>query len=98
MLVLIAKLQARAGSAAEVAAGLREMVAASRQEPGTLAYGFCQEQDQFVVTEYYRDEAAYQAHKDSAALKAFRAKVAGHLEGSPEHWLSSLQDGFGFGA
>lgn len=97
MLVLIAGLKARPDSTAEVAEALRGMVVASRREPGTLAYGFCQENGQFTVTEYYRDASALQAHMDSPALKAFLAKVSGLLEGTPTTSLSTLQEGFGFG-
>jgi len=97
MLVLIATLKAQPGRSPQVAQALRGMVAASRREAGTLAYGFTQEQELFTVTEYYRDETAHRAHMESPALKAFLAEVSGLLTEAPGIQLSQLQEGFGFG-
>jgi len=97
MLVLVAGLKARPDSLVKVAEALRGMVAVSRREPGTLAYGFCQEKQTFTVTEYYRDEAALQAHMESRALKDFLARLTTWLEEPPTTSISSLQEGFGFG-
>src|SRR5690606_11552013 len=64
-LTLLAQITARPGHAAAVADALRELVAASRQESGSLQYDLHVQRDdadRFVMIEQWQDDAALQAH------------------------------------
>lgn len=67
--VCTARWVAREGEAGRVRELLRELVAASRAEPGNLAYHAAESTDDpatFRLFEVYADEAAFQAHVASA--------------------------------
>lgn len=73
---------------AEVEAELRVMARASRQEEGNLRYDLARERTgsgvRLHISERYRDEAAVQAHRDSAHYRAYRAKVGSWLVEPPQ--------------
>lgn len=72
---------------ADVEAELTRMVAATRTEPGNRRYDLLSPVDgtrSFHLYEIYVDEAALQAHRDSAHYKAFRAKIGAWLVGPPD--------------
>ncbi|MBP1628541.1 MAG: antibiotic biosynthesis monooxygenase family protein [Holophagaceae bacterium] len=97
MIVIVATLQARPEGASALEDALQTMVRASRQEPGTLAYGFCRDGETFALAECYVDEAACKAHSEGAALKAFFEAAGPLLAGAPTIIQAPLVDGFGFG-
>ena len=66
--VVIAQYRVRAGEEEKVEAALRQMVAATRAEPGNLDYQVFRDPTDpalFVLVERYADEAAFEAHKES---------------------------------
>jgi quinol monooxygenase YgiN len=68
MLVVIARYRVRPGRGDEVAALLGPHIAATRAEPGCLAFlvnRSMDDGDRFVLYEQYADEAAFQAHRVS---------------------------------
>ncbi len=75
---VIATLRAAPGKADALAALLREQAAVVRkEEPGCLAYiphRDAVDPDAFVFYEVYRDQAAFEAHRASPHLAAFRER------------------------
>lgn len=75
---VIAKLRAAPGKADALAALLREQAAVvRREEPGCLAYvpyRDATDGDAFVFYEVYRDQAAFDLHRASPHLAAFRER------------------------
>jgi quinol monooxygenase YgiN len=72
---------------AKVAADLRQLVAANRQEAGNLAYDAFQEigrSSRFAIFAGWRDTAAREAHRAGAADTVFRDKVGRMLVGPLE--------------
>lgn len=72
---------------ADVAAALKTLVAASRTEPGNRRYdlfGPADGSDGFHLIEVYADQAALDAHRDSAHYKAFRAAIGAWLAEPPD--------------
>lgn len=58
----------------EIAEILRELAAASRREPGCVTYiphAVEGDPDTVLIYEQYRDDAAVQAHRDSAHFKKY---------------------------
>jgi quinol monooxygenase YgiN len=61
------------------------VVAATRQEPGCLAYHFLLESEEagrFVTIERWRDHAALQAHMGAAHIAAFIHACGPHIRGA----------------
>jgi quinol monooxygenase YgiN len=61
---------------------LRQLAAASRQEPGVVRYEAFQRaapSNQFAVIEIWKDQQSYDAHAASAHLKTFRQQIEPHL-------------------
>lgn len=84
---LLASLTPKAEHVADLEAELLRMVAATRAEPGNLRYDLLRHTDGtpgFYLYETYVDDAAVQAHRDSAHYAAFRAKVADWLAQAPD--------------
>ncbi|MFO1395480.1 MAG: putative quinol monooxygenase [Burkholderiales bacterium] len=75
---VIAKLKAAPGKADALAQLLREQAAVvRREEPGCLAYiphRDVADPETFVFYEVYRDEAAFELHRASPHLAAFRER------------------------
>jgi len=73
MLLLLAELQAHAAARDEVKSLLEKLVVSTQEEPGNIFYAVHQQQAQpdiFMVYELYHDQAACDAHLQSAPLEA----------------------------
>ncbi|HEY3763935.1 MAG TPA: putative quinol monooxygenase [Gaiellales bacterium] len=72
MLVVIARYRAEPGKGDRVAAILARHVPPTRAEPGCLRFvanRSVDDGDRFVLYEQYADEAAFQAHRESAHFR-----------------------------
>jgi quinol monooxygenase YgiN len=97
-LAVIAKITALPGLRDEVVAVLSDVVAASKDEPGTLLYAMNVDRSEADVVwfyELYSDEAALAAHGGSEAMKAAGGKLRDKAAGRPELHLLDLVDGKG---
>jgi quinol monooxygenase YgiN len=83
---VVAKLTAAPGKRDAVVDVLRDVVAATEKEAGTLVYAMNVEKDSEVIWffELYADEAALAAHGGSEAMKAAGPRLADKLGGRPE--------------
>ncbi|MFC5431781.1 putative quinol monooxygenase [Paraburkholderia denitrificans] len=84
---LFASLTPKPEHVAELEAELRGMVAPSRAEAGNRRYDLLRRADGvpgFHLYETYVDEAAVQAHRESAHYLAYRAKVGAWLAEPPD--------------
>jgi quinol monooxygenase YgiN len=78
----------------KVATEIRQLAAASRKDPGNLAYEAFQEigrPSRFAIFDGWRDAAARDAHRNATATVAFRDKVGPLLVGPLE-----IRDHIGF--
>ncbi len=74
MIVLAVTYVIRAGHEAEAENYLRELISASRQEPGCRAYDVNRSTDDprvFLIYERYDDEAALEAHRATPHFERF---------------------------
>ncbi|MWV17156.1 antibiotic biosynthesis monooxygenase [Pseudomonas sp. L-22-4S-12] len=81
-IALFASLTAQPEQRAALEQALRQMVEASRREPGNLRYDLFVRGDDaatFDLFELYADEAAVAAHRGSAHYQAFRALIGDWL-------------------
>lgn len=81
-IALFASLTAHPAHRAALEQALRQMVEASRREPGNLRYDlFVRDDDAatFDLFELYADEAAVAAHRASAHYQAFRDRIGDWL-------------------
>lgn len=77
MICLNVLLKVKPGTEIDVAALFAPLTVASRQEPGCLMYIAHQHRDdptRFLVYEQYKDDAALDAHRDSAHFKQYAAE------------------------
>ncbi|HEY2430256.1 MAG TPA: putative quinol monooxygenase, partial [Acidimicrobiales bacterium] len=91
-----ARITALPGKRDEVVAVLSEVVAAARDEPGTLLYAMNvdkAEEDVIWFYEVYADDAAMAAHGGSEAMKAAGGKLRDKAAGRPELHMLDLVDG-----
>jgi len=61
---------------------LRQLVTASRKEPGVLRYDAFKRSapsNQFAIIEIWKDQKSYDAHAASAHVKTFRQQIEPHL-------------------
>jgi len=88
MLVVAARIKARAGAADEVLARFREMVEWVRvNEPETLTYSCnrsTDDPDRFLFFERYASKQAFQDHTSSERFLALAAGLQGLLDGPIE--------------
>lgn len=88
VLTVVAKLAAKPGNGDELAAILREQVAAVLQaEPDCLVYRLHRSRknaDLFLFYEQYRSEAAFDLHRKAPHLAAFRGRRDPLVAGPPE--------------
>jgi quinol monooxygenase YgiN len=99
VLTVVAKIRAAKGKGDALAALLTDQVAAVRQaEPGCLVYRphrSTTDPELFVFYEQYRDDAAFEAHRNAPHLAAYRERREreGLTEGPVEvEVLRSLTD------
>ncbi|MEX3981981.1 putative quinol monooxygenase [Paraburkholderia sp. EG287A] len=84
---LFASITPKPEHVADVEALMREMVSHTRKEPGNLRYDLLRRADGapgFYLYETYVDEAAVQAHRESAHFVAYRAKIGAWVTEPPE--------------
>ena len=85
MITLIVNIRVRPEAVAKWQAATRENVAASREEPGILAFDLLADRDdptRFALVEKYRDDAAIVAHKATAHYKHWN-ELAEPLQAEP---------------
>ncbi len=93
MISLVAKMTVKEDKREEAVAAIRELVAETAKEEGTLFYTVNRDlknPDTFVFMERYRDKAALDAHAASPHFKAFSAKCPGFMAGKAE--LTRLEE------
>jgi quinol monooxygenase YgiN len=84
------------GQATRVQSILQGMVVATRREPGCRRYDLFgapgqADESVFFLVENYADEAAIQAHRETAHYKEYRANILDLLERPPEvHVLAPI--------
>jgi quinol monooxygenase YgiN len=92
-IVLVVKMQAKAGAADAMRALLRRTASLSQAEDGCMLYQLLEAVDapgQFLLVEKWRDRPAFKAHQSSAHLAATFAELAG-LQAAPpsfDPWLA----------
>jgi quinol monooxygenase YgiN len=83
---VIATLEARPERASDVEAGLRVLLAHTRQEPGNRRYDLYRDSARpatFHLIEAYADEAALEAHRNSAHYLRYRDQARDWLTAAP---------------
>jgi (4S)-4-hydroxy-5-phosphonooxypentane-2,3-dione isomerase len=76
---LLSRVRAKEGQGEELIAAFRPVFEAAEREPGTLVYALNRAADDpelFWVYELYADDAAFAAHRDSAAMAAATPALA----------------------
>ena len=84
---IVAYFEAAPADVAKVAAEVRQFAAASRKEPGNLAFDAFQEigrPSRFAIFDGWQDMAAREAHRTAAATVAYREKIEPMLVGPLE--------------
>lgn len=83
---VIATLEARLERETDLEAALRALLTHSRQEPGVRRYDLYRDSERpatFHVLEVYADEAALEAHRESAHYLKFREQAGDWLAAAP---------------
>lgn len=82
-ITVLATFRPKPDAVAQVLEVLDGMVEPTRAEPGNQIYDLYKSEEDDVVTfhlfEVYDDDAALQAHRDSAHYKTYRAAITDHL-------------------
>lgn len=84
MIVIVAKLKARAGEEEKVEKAIRDVLPKVREEEGTLHYTLNRSQSDpstFMVLEKYRDMDAFVSHSSTPYLAEFFSIVTPLLDG-----------------
>ena len=84
-IAIYARSQVHPGKADEFGVAFAHVIAATRDEPGTLSYGLQRSNDDpdvFWTTELYADDTAFEAHRTSPAQLATRPMMKGLVAGS----------------
>lgn len=83
---ITALLTAKPGKTAELEALIRGMIGPCRAEPGNLRWDVWQDRDnpaRFVLDELYADDAAVQAHRESAHFLSYAGQVGEIADRTP---------------
>ncbi|TVR26002.1 MAG: antibiotic biosynthesis monooxygenase [Ilumatobacter sp.] len=86
-IVVIAKIPCQPGKRDEAAAGLQPMLDHVENEEGTLEYLLLKDstdEDVLWMYEVYADQASFDAHAGSEAMKSLGHALGGVLAGRPE--------------
>lgn len=97
-IVVIAKIPCQPGKRDEAAAGLQPMLDHVENEDGTLRYVLLKDNtdaDVLWMYEVYRDQASFEAHTGSEAMKALGHALGGVLAGRPELFFTTPVGGKG---
>jgi quinol monooxygenase YgiN len=100
-IAVIAKITAPPGKRDEVVSVLSGVVAAARDEPGTLLYSMNvdkSEDDVIWFYELYADDAGFAAHGGSEAMKAAGGQLRDKAAGRPELHIMEVVDAKGLPA
>lgn len=94
MNLLVVKLKIKPGTDAEFVATAQQLAAASRTEPGCLAYELWKSGDEltYAMVERYVDAEAAQAHRKTDHYRSLGRKLGEYLDGKPE--ATVLNDNF----
>jgi quinol monooxygenase YgiN len=93
-LAVVAIFRARAGNDDELGRQLRSLVAPTRQEEGSLLYQVCQSRHdsaEWVVSETWRDRAAFDFHMSTPYVVAFLQQVPRLCENDPQIRFLDIQ-------
>lgn len=85
-LEVIATLEARPAREADAEAALRALLTHTRLEPGVLRYDLYRDSTRpatFLMVEAYADEAALEAHRESAHFLRFQEQAGDWLAAAP---------------
>lgn len=93
MISFAVRMRFRSEDREEIAGLLRDLTAASRQEPGCVTYiphTVESEPDSVVIYEQYRDEAALEAHRNTPHFQrwAIGGLYQRMLDRSMENWIA----------
>lgn len=86
MIVVCAKLKAKAGKEREVEAALKEVIQHVKTEPGAISYTLhrsVNHSEKFLFYEKYRDNKAFEEHVATPYFKDLLAKIGPLLEKEP---------------
>lgn len=78
MLTVVAQIAAKPGQEAPLETALRDLLGPTRAEPGCHRYDLHRDQDapgRFVMLEEWSGIAALEAHRTTAHIQAFRARL-----------------------
>ncbi len=95
---VVAKITAVPGKRDEVVDALRTVVAAAREEPGTLVYAMNVDKsdaDAIWFYELYTDDAAFAAHGTSETMKSVGEQLRDKAAGRPEITVLELVEAKG---
>ncbi len=84
---VVARLSAQPGKRDELLAALQPLIDGAVDEPGTLLYVFntdAQDPDVLWIYEQYADQAAFEAHSSSPAMKQAGGSLGSLVAGPPE--------------
>jgi len=88
MVAVVAELRAKEGQEAELERVMKDLAEKTRaNEPGCELYQLArhkQDARRYVVMERYADDAAFEAHSQSAHFKAAVPALLGCLDGAPK--------------
>jgi quinol monooxygenase YgiN len=87
MLAVVATIKVKPGQGAEFEAVAKELASkVNENEKGCLLYVLCKgdQPDTYYFLERYADEAAIEAHRNSAHFKELGRKMGQYMEGRPE--------------
>jgi quinol monooxygenase YgiN len=85
--IILAKIRAKAGSEEAFLAESKKVVAGSRAEAGNVSYTLyrgTESQQEFIMVEQWKDQAAIDAHNASAHFQAFVNALGKLGDGKPE--------------
>ena len=94
MNLVVVKLKIKPGTDAEFVSTAQQLAAASRTEPGCLAYELWNTSDEltYAIVERYLDPDAMQAHRKTDHFRSLGRKLGDYLDGKPE--ATVLNDNF----
>ncbi len=84
MIVVVAKIKAKAGKEAKVEKALKDVLPKVRKEKGTLSYTLNKSQNDpstFMVLEKYKDMDAFVAHSSTTYLAEMFVEIMPFLDG-----------------
>lgn len=92
MLGVTVPVKIKAGSEKDFEAAFGKMIAAvNANEPGCILYDLFKNADgEYIIMEAYKDEASFEAHRNSDHMKEIRPSYAQYIEQSELQILKSV--------